>query len=360
MIKRLEIFAKLALAFLAAVLLWRPGRRRRLESALRAPRKILLVRVDNRVGEALLTTPLFRAVRTLPGRPAVDVLVHPKAARVLERHPDVDRVLTLDPAERKWGPFSGRIRALRSEGYDVVVNCASWEAPSVGPAIAARLIGADAVVIGPDLWPIRFLSDVPVPAIPGERGEARQRLHLLAPLGADTGDAQLSYGEPPPDSVVEGVVSQLGGRPFAVINPGGRLGARRVAPEVFGAAARELSARGIVPLVTWGPGETSLAQRVVTLAPGAVFAPPTNIDQLAGLMRQARLTVCNNTGPMHLSVSVGTPTLALFLHMELGRWGHPYPPHRMVDLTGVSDPELRAAEEVKRFATSLDGTAHIP
>ena len=57
--------------------------------------------------------------------------------------------------------------------------------------------------------------------------------------------------------------------------------------------------------------------------PGAVRAPPTSLDQLAALMRGARVTVCNNTGPMHLAVAVGCPTLALFLHMEVERWGHP-------------------------------------
>lgn len=361
MIKRLEILAKLSLAYVVALLLWRPGRRRRVAEALKRPRRVLLVRVDNRVGEALLTTPLFRAARALPGRPEVHVLVHPKAARVLERHPDVDRVLTLDPRERKWGPFSKTIRALRHQGYDVVVNCASWEAPSVGPAIAARLIGADATVLGPDLWPVKLLCDVEVPALPGIRAEARQRLHLLQPLGVDESDARLTFGPLPPDPVVDGFIAQhLRGQRFAVVNPGGRLGSRRVAPEVFASAAKAIAASGILPVVTWGPGEEALAQKTLSGVPLAVLAPPTRIDQLASLMARAALTVCNNTGPMHLSVSVGTPTFALFLHMELERWGHPYPPHRMLDLTGVNEPQSRVAAEVARFATSLDVTARIP
>jgi ADP-heptose:LPS heptosyltransferase len=91
------------------------------------------------------------------------------------------------------------------------------------------------------------------------------------------------------------------------------------------------------------------------------MAPPTNLDELAALMRAAGLTVTNNTGPMHLSVAVGAPTLGLFLRMDMERWGHAYPPHRMVDLTPTveagSGLEERVFEEVRAFAAHLSAGA---
>ncbi|MFP2930231.1 glycosyltransferase family 9 protein, partial [Pyxidicoccus sp. 3LG] len=115
--------------------------------------------------------------------------------------------------------------------------------------------------------------------------------------------------------------------------------------------------------VTWGPGEEELARSVVEAAPGARMAPATNLDELAALMRAAGFTVCNNTGPMHLSVAVGAPTLAFFLRMDMERWGHAYAPHRMVDLTSLVDGssgqglEARAADEARAFAATLLETA---
>lgn len=354
MLKRLEIAGKLLLAVLAAGLLWRPGRKERARARLRAPKRLLLVRTDNRVGEALLTTPVIRAARALPSRPVVDVLVHPKVARVLRGHPDVDKVHTFDPAERKWGPFSRTVRALRGAGYDVVVNCANWQAPSVGPAIVSRLVGAHAAVIGPDLAPVRLLADVRVPALTNTRAEAVQRTHLLSPLGpVDALGARLSFRPVEEDEVVRRARDAVGPSSFAVVNPGGRLDVRRVPPEVFAAASGELLLRGIVPLVTWGPGEERLAEQVVASAPGAVQAPPTTIDQLAALMSRAVCVVCNNTGPMHLSVAVGAPTLAFFYRMELARWGHPYPPHRMLDLTSVEDPAGAARSAIDEHLRTL-------
>ena len=353
MLKRLEVWGKLAAAVVAGLLLWRPGRRRRVAALVRAPRRVLLVRIDQRVGEALLVTPLLRALRALPMRPEVHVLVHRRVARVLRAHPDIDALHELRSGDRLLGPFSRTVRSLRSTPFDVVVNCANWDAPSVGPAIVSRLLAPRAAAIGPDVAPVRWLHDLSVPRLPDTRSEVRQRLNLLAPLGVDEADATLSFRPVTEDETVRRAIAALGGRSYAVVNPGGRLGARRVAPEVFAAAAQALVEEGLAVLVTWGPGEEELARRCGAAIPGATVAPPTSIDQLAALLRRARLTVCNNTGPMHLSVAVGTPTLALFFRMEVARWGHPSPPHRMLDLTGVPEARAEAARAARALARSL-------
>jgi heptosyltransferase-3 len=352
-LKRLETWGKLALARAASVLLWRPGRRERATAALNRPRRVLLVRIDNRVGEALLTTPLLSSLKARSPAPEVHVLVHEKAARVLAEHPSCDRVI---PFDRRWlvlGPWAPGIRAMRRILYDVVVECSSWTAPSVTAAIVSRLVAPHSALIGPQLAATDRLHDISVIARPDTQREALQRLNLLWPLGAPVIEA-LSFRQPRASPQLAPLLSIVASRPSAIVNPGGRLGERRVPPEAFSAAARALLATGRMPLVTWGPGEELLARAVVDAAPGASLAPPTGLDDLAALMQAARLTVCNNTGPMHLSVAMGVPTLALFLRMDMERWGHPYPPHRMLDVTpwleaGQDVPAL-VAEEVRAFA----------
>ncbi len=357
--KRLEMWAKLALALVASVLLWRPGRRRKTGTALPAPRRVLLVRIDNRVGEALLTTPLLSTLKGTPSPPEVHVLVHARVARVLAGHPEADRVIPFDRRLLWLGPLAPGIRVLRREAYDVVVDCANWSAPSVTSALISRLVGPHALVLGPDVWPIRTLHSLSVPARPDTRREVLQRAHLLAPLVVGPTRDRLSFRAPQVSESFRAYLEARAGTSHAVVNPGGRLGYRRIPPEAFAAAARALLASGRTPIVTWGPGEEALARAVVEAAPGAQLAPPTNIDELAALMRAAGLTVCNNTGPMHLSVAVGAPTLGLFLHMDMERWGHPAPPHRMVDLTPLAQASeglaARVYEEVRSFAEGLAG-----
>jgi ADP-heptose:LPS heptosyltransferase len=50
---------------------------------------------------------------------------------------------------------------------------------------------------------------------------------------------------------------------------------------------------------------------VATSGGAAVLAPATSVLELAAISRRAALFVGSDTGPMHLSVAVGTPTISL-------------------------------------------------
>ncbi len=350
MLKALEVRGKLLLGVLAAALFWRPGRSRR--RAPEALRRVLLVRLDRRVGEVVLMTPVVRAARALPGSPTVDVLVHPSMAALMAWCPEVDRVVAAPRSIRGLGLFSRSLRALRAERYDAVINCSNWEAPSIGPALVCRFVAKDALLVGPAVWPVRWLNDLSVSPLPEVRSEARQRMHLLSALGPQGDQARVSLPAPAPDATVQQLLGALP-RPFAVVNPGGRLAERRVPAQTFGALARTLLQAGVTPVVTWGPGEEALADEVVREAgPGCVLAPPTSLAQWSALVAAAQLVVCNNTGPMHLGVALGTPTFALFWRMDVQRWGHPHPPHRMVDLS-AGESQLEATLE--DFLRTLPG-----
>jgi ADP-heptose:LPS heptosyltransferase len=321
-------------------------------------RRVLLVRIDDRLGEALLITPLAAALKRLPGPPAVDVLVHRKTARVLEENPALDRVLTLDRRGLALGPLAPGIRAVRKAGpWEVVVDCGNWEVPGVTSALVSRLVAGEARVIGPAVAPTGPLHDVAVPARTDARAELAQRLHLLSPL-LDPPLLLPSFRTPRISESRKPFLDRVRARPHAVLVPGGRLGWRRIPPGLFSLAGRVLTELGRSVVVAWGPGEEPLAREAMTGVPGARLAPPTNLDELAALLAAAGCTVCNNSGPMHLSVAVGAPTLALFLKMDPERWGYPFPPHGVLDLTSVIEDERRAARTVdlavRAFADGLN------
>ena len=357
-LKRLEGLAKRALALLAAALLFRPGRRARAPGQLARARRILLVRIDDRVGEALLLTPLLSTLKTLAPPAEVHALVHARCLRVLDGHPALDGLHALDRAALALGPLAPGIRTLRRLGpWDAVVDCGNWEIPAVTSALVSRLVAGPAPVVGPAVWPTGLLHDVRIEARPDTRSEVAQRLHVLSPLGEVRPVSRLSFRTPRPRPALGALLAEVRAAPHAVVLPGGRLGWRRIPPGAFAAAARALASEGRRPVVAWGPGEDALARAVVGAVPDAVLAPPTDLDDLAALLAAAGCTVCNNSGPLHLSVAVGAPTLGLFLRMDPGRWGYPGPPHRMVDLTAEAEAgqplEALVAEQSTRFARGL-------
>lgn len=340
--KWLEWLAKNALAVLVALVCFRPGRRARAKARLASVKRVLLVRVDHRVGEVLLTTPVIE--RLAGAGVEVHVLVHPKMVRVLDGHPKVARQW---PFTKSWACLA----ALRAQRFDAVVDCGNWDTESVTSAIVARLAGGPSVVLGPAHFPAGWLADVPVAPLKDTRSEAEQRAHLVSPLVPASGPLIMSF-RPTAPFEVPGLAA-----PFAVVNPGGRLGERRLPPDLFARVAQALADAGVTPLVTWGPGEEALADAVCAACPKAVRAPPTTLDQLASLMRAAKLTVCNNTGPMHLAVAAGSPTLAFFFGIDLDRWGHSRPPHSMLDLTAAAqsgeDVAGLAADQARLFLSRM-------
>jgi len=71
---------------------------------------------------------------------------------------------------------------------------------------------------------------------------------------------------------------------------------------------RELAQRlGDAALVVWGPGEEELAHAV-----GAEVAPPTNLSELAAVLRAAKLVVGGDTGPLHLAAALESRVVGLF------------------------------------------------
>ena len=53
-------------------------------------------------------------------------------------------------------------------------------------------------------------------------------------------------------------------------------------------------------------------EQIRTVCPGIKTTKPGNIGQLAAMAASANLMICTDSGPMHVSVAVGTYTIALF------------------------------------------------
>jgi len=71
-------------------------------------------------------------------------------------------------------------------------------------------------------------------------------------------------------------------------------------------------------IVAWGPNERTLAEQT-----GATLAPPTSLRELAGLLRNARLVIGADTGPLHLAAALGTRVVGLYGPTHVWRNG-PY------------------------------------
>jgi lipopolysaccharide heptosyltransferase III len=325
-------------AITLAAALW-PAPRRSIPPAPQI-RKVLVVRPDERVGNQLLTTPLLRALAEGLPHARIHLLAAARQSAVLVSR-RFDRVVPFEKrlAFRRPWRLVALLSALRRERYDVVIEAGHWSGFSLTASLLARIASGGSAVVGHLRGEsARFLSHA-VPHDPANVNEVQAKLELLRPFGilprGLAPETDLGSDVAAADSLLAGVGVR---GPYAVLNPGARMADRRWPPAAHAAVARGLLARGLAVLVVWGPREERVA-RAVAEGAGASLAPATDLEELACLLRRARLCVSNNSGPMHLSVAVGTPTVGVFLSDDARRWGHQLPSFEAAEPRGDGDSE---------------------
>lgn len=316
---------------------------------------LLVVRVDERVGNLVTLQSLLDALHERLSAVNVGLLTCARYPSITRSLSGVDQLYELD---KRWfyrRPTRWRqtIDAVRAAGYQVCVDASAWHEFSVTHAALSFFSGSP-VRIGYHRFDDAGFHTVQVPPGPPDEYELRQRMRLLAPLGVEA-DPPLLRSDLGGDSIAywRDWLRENGARPTRVgLWPGSRKHANRWPVGFFAALGRRLLARAERSLVVlWGPGEEKLRDEL--LSAGAMLAAPaTDMPALAGLLRNLNVVVTNDTGPMHLAVAVGTPTVAVFVAGDASRWGHPYPHVRNLALTGrdAREPEqvASACEELFR------------
>ena len=286
-------------------------------------RRVLVVRTDERVGNALLTIPLVRALQRALPEARIDLLLAARQARVADGLPNLS-ILRFDK-RRPW-------RLPPRASYDLVIDAAHWHAFSLTSALVSRW-ASSRWVVGAARGPASLYTATVPPPPPGTP-EAAAKVSLAAGLGLPALPA------PPLETA-------LGRRPlafdlpprFIALNPGARKPDHRWTE--FAALARKLP---LPAVILWGPGELDLASAIAA-GSGAILAPRTDLDQLAGILRRAAVVVTNDTGPMHLAAACDAPVVGLFLEERGLRWAHPGPRFRAV-LRPTVDSVLAAVREL--------------
>jgi len=290
-------------------------------------RRILIVRLSA-LGDVVHALPMLDALRRARPEAHIGWLVEEKAASLLEGHPQIDRLWVAPRARITALLRSGRLFAalrllqgfvseLRDGGYDLVIDAHGNARSSVLAwcSGAGRRIGfAHGYAREGAGW---LYTDRVVPEKPSQL-KVQRALDLLRPLGVDVRGARAVLGIPERTRAwARAQVQLLGGRPAVAIHPGvsGFGSIKQWDPARFGrTASRLFREHGARCMVTWGPGERELAERVIETSDGcARLGPETDsILALAALYQACDLVIGVDTGPLHLAAALGVPVVGLY------------------------------------------------
>lgn len=310
-----------------------------------APRKILAIKLRALGDTILMTAPLLELRRAYPDA-EIHVVVTEAWAPLLENHPAVDRIV---PYVRHSGAASrakaiARLAmALRKEKYDCVVNFhASPSSSTLAYAVGAKVRsihfhghkdknrhstvivpgkGVLKPVIERDMDTVRALGvNVPEGAQPKiflEEKEIERALHRIDQMGLYGPILGLGIGASratkiwPLDRFAAMAIRWCDQYRGSVLVYHARS-ETELSRQFFDAVDRKL--------VEWyrdPPARKAVRARIL-----AEVQPPLRL--LASMLKSHALYLGNDSGPKHVAVAVGTPTITLFGPEDPFEW-HPYP-----------------------------------
>ena len=277
------------------------------------------------VGDVCLSTPVLTNLRRLAPQAALHYLTEEESAPLLVDDPRLARLWT---SSRKAGALDQARLAgdLRAQKFDVVLDLFC----NPRTALWTALSGARWRVG----YPHKKLRSAAynVPVRPTEKSAIEFHLASLRALGWETRYELPEITLAPAELLAarnhlaeRGVTA---GAAMIGFHPGARWPTRRWGAEDFSALGRIFLAERPRDwlLVFAGPGEEELARGIAlgVGSPRALAITDVALRRFAALAQLCRAFVAGDTGPTHVAVAVGTPTVGIFGRSEPERT-FPYP-----------------------------------
>jgi heptosyltransferase-1 len=272
--------------------------------------RFLLIRLGS-MGDVIHAIPAAATLRDSFPDSSVDWVIDPKWSRLLEGNPTIDNVISLDrKSGRKILAAVGRMRAAKYScaiDFQALYKSALLTFASGAP----RRIGFQSSYAREGMAALFYTDRLN----PRGAHKVEHNLTLVERTGAKISTPRFPLAIHPQDEEITAAELKRNNlQEFFVLNPGGGWRSKCWPAARYGEVHRKLVERyGWRGVISFGPGEESLAQKVISAAGDqAPVAIPLGIGPLMALIRRARFVVSADTGPLHLASALGAPVIGLF------------------------------------------------
>ena len=284
---------------------------------------ILLVRLSA-IGDIVMASPLLAALRRRYPQAHIAWLVQPECRALLERHPDLDRVIVWPRNEwtrlfrqRRWRELWRAVRGFRSElhteGFELAIDLQGL----LKSGLLTWLSGADTRIgLGS-----REGSQWLMTRVVGRGGDSKrigsEYLYLAEQLQLPTDGFEMRIGLGPEDldyvrelRAAEGLEAG-----YLVICPFTTRPQKHWFKERWIELVERLTQRfGQRVVLLGGPGDVAEAEGIARPLGSKLInqAGVTGLTQAAALISQSDLLIGVDTGLTHMGIAFNRPTIALF------------------------------------------------
>ena len=302
--------------------------------------RILVIRLDL-LGDVLNSMTAVEALHMRYRFARITMLTLPYTAAIPRPFDYVDEVLTLDTNSIRsprnliragtYRAFLGTIRRLRRERFDLCISLYGRMAGLLGLASGARR----RIGYSQEAYPFAFTDPVQGRRFDRRQHEIRWNLDLAKAAGAEGGrrtPALRADG----DSVAR-MAARLGALGLRLadvvvgIHGGAVNGTAKRWPAAHWAALADtlIGRYGFKVILTGSAGERCIAETIVSRMEHhpIVLTGETTIDELLAVLARCDLVISGDSGPLHLAVALGRPTVSIYGPTDPAIYG-PAPRHR--------------------------------
>lgn len=317
--------------------------------------KILFIRQD-RIGDVLVSTPIFTSVKAHYPSAIVDVLLSENNHFVLMNDQLIRKRWIY---QKRVGKIFSLLRSIRKEKYDFAVDL--MDNPSVTSTILCLLFAARwNVGIAKDN---NYVYNISVPMLSRRDTHIVDRIaQLLTPFHIDPKAENLSiryFTSPESDDFAEHFLSvnHLSKHPLIGINISAGGAARFWGIENYHALLSFITDRypELHPILLYQPSDKVKATKIVDKINDVILSPFTKtFDQFAAVIKKLSFLVSPDTSAVHLASAFSIPSVVLYVQSDktLRIW-EPYKTDCEVVVTNVDDLSTISITDVQAALKKL-------
>jgi len=309
-------------------------------------RRILILRMGP-LGETLLTTPVIRALRRRFPEAYIAYMVAPGREDLVSENPNIDEVITYSVSIPKliygMAKRSFQMAVVLQPTFRLVMHTFLARIPfRIGfetNSGKGRLLHVAVPNNINQHETTRYLDVVRGIGIEPDSEEPEMFVNPTAQAWADDFLADVGV---PSDQLLIG------------LNPGSGSESRRWSKAGFAQVGDRLHQKYDAQIfITAGDAEGSLPHDVANLMScSPIILTGITPMQLGAILQKCRLYISNDTGPMHMSTAVKTPTIALFGASNPRQWGPHWQSHTIIARESMEDITIENVLEAANLSLS--------
>jgi heptosyltransferase III len=291
-------------------------------------KKVLVVKL-RQLGDVLLATPVFSALKQAMPQALIDAYIYREAEPMLEGHPSIHQLIGYERRKRE-GLISrlsnelSLLRRIRKEKYDLIINLTEGDRGTI-----AALASGASIRVGFDpkgKWQKKVFTHI-VKHTPTPRHVVEKNLDAVRRIGIFPGLEERPLYFHVPEETLHALRMKIG-EGFILIHPTSRWRYKCLPVQTMRSLAERLVQEGHRVVFTSGPDpiERKMVAEITTGLDVISLAGQISLKELGGLIQLSQMLVSVDSVPFHIASALKAPAIAMFgptSELTWGPWQNP-------------------------------------